>query len=51
VRVFENRMLRRIFGPKNDEVTNEWGKLHKEELNDLHSSPNFVRVMKSRRMR
>ena len=44
-------MLRRIFGPKRDEVTGEWIKLHNEELNDLYSSPNTVRVMKSRRMR
>ena len=42
-------MLRRIFGPKRDEVTGEWKKLHNEELNDLHSSPNIVRVIKSRR--
>jgi len=51
LRVFENRMLRRIFGPKMDEVTGERGKLHNEELNDLYSSPNIVRVIKSRRMR
>jgi len=49
--VFENRVLRRIFGPKWDEVTGEWIKLHNEELNDLYSSPNTVRVIKSRRMR
>ena len=51
LRVFENRALRRIFGPKRDEVTGEWGKLHFEELNDLHSSPNIIRVIKWRRMR
>jgi len=51
VRVFENWALRRIFGPKRDEVTGDWGKLHKEELNDLYCSPNIVRVIKSRRMR
>jgi hypothetical protein len=51
LRVFENRMLRRIFGPRRDEITREWKKLHIEELNDLHSSPNIVRVIKSRRFR
>jgi len=51
LRVFENRVLRRIFGTKRDEVTGEWRKLHNEELNDLYCSPNIVRVMKSRRMR
>ena len=50
LRVFENRVLRRIFGPKRDEVTGEWRKLHNEELNDLYCSPNIVRVIKSRRM-
>ena len=50
LRIFENRMLRRIFGPKRDEVTEEWRKLHDEELNDL-CSPNIFRVIKSRRMR
>ena len=50
LRVFENRVPRRIFGPKRDEVTREWGRLHTEELNYLHSSPNIVRVIKSRRM-
>jgi hypothetical protein len=45
LRVFENRVLRRIFGPKRDEVTGEWRKLHKEELNDLYSSPTIVRVI------
>ena len=51
LRVFENMVLRRIFGPRRDEVTGEWRRLHTEELNDLYSSPNFVRVIKSRRMR
>ena len=50
-KVFENRVLRRVFGPKRDEVTGEWRKLHNEELNDLYSLPNIVRVVKSRRMR
>jgi hypothetical protein len=49
LRVFENRVLRRVFGPKSDEVTGEWIKLHNEELNDLYSLPNIVRVVKSRR--
>ena len=48
--VFENRMLRRIFGPRRDEVTGEWRKLHNEELNDLHCSPSIVWVIKWRRM-
>ena len=51
LRVFENRVLRRVFGPKRDGVTGEWIKLHNEELNDLYSLPNIVRVVKSRRMR
>ena len=49
--MFENRVLRRIFRPKRDEVTGEWRKLHNEELHVLYSSPNIVRVKKSRRMR
>jgi len=49
--VFENRVLRRIFGPKRDEVTGEWRKIHNEKLNNLYSSPNIVWVIKSRRMR
>jgi hypothetical protein len=49
--VFENRVLKGVFGAKRDEVTKEWRKLHHEELNDLYSSPNIVRVIKSRRMR
>ena len=51
LKVFENMVLRRIFGPRKDEVTGEWRRLHNEELNDLYSSPNIVRVIKSRRMR
>jgi len=51
LRVFENRVLRRIFGPKRDEVTGKCRKLHNEELNDLNSTPSIVRVIKSRRMR
>ena len=51
LRVFENRVLGRIFGPKRDEVTGEWRKLHNEELHYLYSSPNIVQVIKSRRMR
>ena len=49
--MLENRELRRIFGPKMDEVTREWIKLHNEDINDVYSSPNTVRAMKSRRMR
>ena len=49
--MFENRVLRRIFGPKRDEVTGEWRNLYNEELNDLYSLPNNVRVIESRRMR
>jgi hypothetical protein len=49
--VFENRVLRRIFGPKRDEVTGEWRKFHNEELRDLYSSPSIIRIIKSRRMR
>jgi len=51
LRVFENRVLRRVFVPKRDEVTEEWRKLRNEELSDLYTLPNIVRVVKSRRMR
>jgi hypothetical protein len=51
LRVFENRVLRRIFGPKRDGVTVRWRKLHNEELHNLYSSPSIIRIIKSRRMR
>jgi hypothetical protein len=51
LRVFENKVLRRIFGPNRDEVTGEWRRLHNKELYALYSSPNIIRVMKSRRLR
>jgi hypothetical protein len=51
LRVFENRVLRRIFEPKRDEVTGEWRKLHNKELCDLYSLPSIIRIIKSRRMR
>ena len=51
LRVFENRVLRKVFGPKRVGVTGEWRRLHNEKLNDLYSLPNIVRVVKSRRMR
>jgi hypothetical protein len=49
--MFENKVLRRIFGPKRDEVTGEWRKLHNEELHDLYFSPSIIRIIKSRWMR
>jgi hypothetical protein len=49
--VFKNRVLRRIFGPKRDEVTREWRKLHNEELHDLYSSPSIIRIIKAREAR
>jgi hypothetical protein len=49
--VFENRVLRRTFGPKRDEVRGDWRKLHNEELHNLYFSPNIIRMIKSRRMR
>jgi hypothetical protein len=51
LKVFGNRVLRRIFGPKRDEVTRGWRKLHNEELHNLYSSPSIIRMIKSRRMR
>jgi hypothetical protein len=51
LRVFENRTLRRIFGPKRDDVIRDWRKLHNERLNDMYSTPNIFREIKSRRMR
>jgi hypothetical protein len=50
LRVFENRVLRRIFGPERDEVTEGWRKLHNEELHNLYASPNIIRIIKSTRM-
>jgi hypothetical protein len=51
IRVFENRVLSRIFGPKRGEITGDWRKIHNEELNNLYSPLNIIRVIKSRRMR
>jgi hypothetical protein len=51
LKVFENRVMRRIVGPKRDEVTGDWIKLHNEQLHDLYSSPSIIRIIKSRRMR
>jgi hypothetical protein len=51
LKVFENRLLRRIFGPQGDGLTGGWGKMHNEELHNLYSSPSIIRIIKSRRMR
>jgi len=51
VKVLENRMVRGIFGPKRDDVIEEWGKLHKEEISDLYSSPNIIQLIESRKLR
>jgi hypothetical protein len=51
MRMFEDRVLRRTFGPKRDEMSGDWGKLHNEELHNLYTSPNIIRTMKSRRIR
>jgi hypothetical protein len=51
LRVFENKVLRRMFGPKRDEVTGDWRKVHNKELHDLYSSPSIIRIIKSRTMR
>jgi hypothetical protein len=51
LRVFENRVLKRIFGPKRDDVTGDWRKLHNDELHNMYSSPKIIRIIKSRRMR
>jgi hypothetical protein len=51
LKVFENRVLRRIFGPKRDEVTGEWRKLHNKELHDLYSSPSIIKIIKLQKMR
>jgi hypothetical protein len=51
MKVFENRLLRRIFGPKRDETIGEWGKLHNEQIHTLYFSPNTIKMIKSRKMR
>jgi hypothetical protein len=51
LRLYENRVLRKMFGPRRDEVTGKWRKLHNEELRDLYSSPSIIRIIKSRRTR